>query len=179
MERVVGEVIYTDYPDKFAKKVDWWRTDQGLSLIRGWRAQGKSIKDVVAAMGVDPRTFRSWRKQYPEFDEAMEVGMEVANANVAQALYKRACGYDYWEETWELVEGELILVRKIKKHLPPDTKAILHWLWSRMPNEWRAVQEPIEETKYLDTIQNILIAMKNTAETGDENVVSVQDGESN
>lgn len=177
MEKVIGEVVYDDYPDKFAKKVDWWRSEQGLSLIRGWRAQGKSIKNVVSSMGIDPRTFRRWRKQYPEFDEAMEVGVEVANSNVMEALYKRACGYDYWEETWELIEGELRLVRKNKRHLPPDTKAILHWLWSRMPNQWRSVQEPLESTQYRDTIKNILVAMKDVAENGGSQVIEAQEGQ--
>ena len=177
MEKVVGEVIYTDYPDKYAKKVDWWRSPEGLNLIKGWRTQGKTINNIIQLMGVDPRTFRSWRKKYPEFDEAMVVGQEVANVNVTEALYKRALGYDYWEETWELVEGEMRLIRKNKKHLPPDTKAILSWLFNRMPNYWRSIQEPLEATQYKETIKDILIAMKETAEDAAQRVVEVKEQE--
>lgn len=171
IEKVEGEIIFEDYPDKFAKKIDWWKSEQGLSLIKGWRMQGKTINQIIGLMGVDPRTFRSWRKKYGEFDEALTVGSEVANANVTKSLYKRAMGYEYWEETWELVEGEMMCVRKNKKHIPPDTKAILSWLYNRMPGYWRSIQEPLENTQYKDTVKDILIAMKEVAETGESKVV--------
>ena len=174
MEKVIGEVVFTDYPDKYAKKVDWQRSDSGLDLIKGWRAKGKTIKEVITMMGVDPRTFRSWRKQYPEFNEAIEVGKDVAVSRVEQSLFKRACGYDYVEQTFELVEGEMRLVRETRKHMPPDVKAALSFLYNRDSKNWRAIQPPAEETKYLEAIENVLVAMKNTAETGEENVVAVQ-----
>lgn len=175
MEKVAGEIIFSDYPDnKYAKKVDWWKSKSGIDLIRKWRTQGKTIKQVTEMMGVDPRTFRSWRNKYPEFNEALEVGQEVAVSRVEQSLFKRACGYEYTEEVYELVEGEMRLVREYHKHMPADVKAMLHFLFNRDPKNWRAVQAPIEETKYLDAIENILVAMKETANTGEENVVEVQ-----
>lgn len=175
MKKPIGDKVYIDYPDKFAKKSDWWRTEQGLTLIRSWRAEGKTIKEVYESMGIDPRTFRSWRKQYPEFDEVLNEGVQVANASVSQALLKRAVGYDYFEEVYELVEGELMLVRRIKKHMPPDVKAIMHWLYNRDPKNWRAIQTPIEETQYISTVQNILVTMKDVAEHGEAKEVEVSE----
>ena len=102
----------------------------------------------------------------------------MANLTVEEALYRRAVGYDYWEEVWELVEGEVILTKKYKKHLPPDVKAILHWLWSRLPNQWRAVQEPLDKTQYVETIQNILVAMKEVAENKEPQEIEVKEEQS-
>ena len=95
--------------------------------------------------------------------------------SVEEALLKRATGYDYEEDTWELVEGELRLTKKCRKHVPPDVKAILSWLYNRLPNQWRATQEPLETTQYTETIKDILVAMKEVAENGGE--VTVEDAD--
>ena len=175
MEKVTGEVIFDDYPKgKFAKKIDWWNTDEGLDLIRGWRAQGLSIKQVCGRMGIDLRTLRSWRKKYPDFDDVLKIGKEVTIARVEHSLYQRALGYDYEEEVWELIEGELRLTKKFKKHMPPDVKAILHFLYNRDPQHWRSIQESLESTQYVDSVKNVLVAMKEVAETGKEQVVNTQ-----
>lgn len=176
MKRVIGDVVYTDYPDKFAKKVDWWRTPEGLDLIKRWRCQGESIRDIAEKrMGIDIRTLRSWRKDYPEFDEVLTIGKEVTLARVEESLYQRAIGYDYVEQTYELVEGEMRLTKEVKKHMPPDVKAILHFLYNRDPQHWRAIQEPIESTEYKETVKDILIAMKEVAESGQTQVVSASE----
>lgn len=174
VEKVEGEVLFDDYPiNKFGKKVDWWRTPQGLEIIRGWRSKGLSIKDIAEKMGVDIRTFRSWRKNYPEFDEILAEGKDFTIAKVENSLFKRAIGYDYYEEVEELVEGEMRLVRRIKKHAPPDVKAILNFLYNRDPKHWRALQEPLESTQYKDAIKNVLVAMKEVAEDSKERTIDV------
>ena len=71
--------------------------------------------------------------------------------------------------------SELVMTKKFKKHLPPDTKAILHWLFNRLPGMWRAVQEPLESTQYTETIQNILVAMKEVAEKGGAKQIKVKE----
>lgn len=175
IERIDGE-IFDDYPQgKFAKKVDWWRTTQGIEIIRGWRSRGLSIKDVAAKMGVDLRTLRAWRKKYPEFDNVLEEGKAYTVARVERSLFERATGYDYQEEVWELIEGEMRLVRVFKKHAPPDVKAILNFLYNRDPKHWRALQEPLESTQYKDTIKNVLVAMKEVAQDQQERVVEAVD----
>lgn len=176
MDRVIGEVVFNDYPDgKFAKKVDWWISAEGMDLIKRWRCQGLSIKQICEKMEVDIRTLRTWRSKHPELEECFVMGKEVTVSRVEQSLYNRATGYDYQEETYELVEGEMRLTKVVKKHMPPDVKAILNFLYNRDPQHWRAIQEPLESTQYKDTIKNILIAMKEVAETGSEKVVNAED----
>lgn len=175
MERVINNSTYTDYPEKYAKKIDWWISEEGLGLIRGWRSQGKTIKEVITMMGIDPRTFRSWRKKHREFDEVMTVGAEIANANVTLSLYKRALGYEYTEQVYELIEGEMRLVREFRKHMPPDTKAILAWLYNRMPEAWRSIQEPLENTQYKEVVKDILVTMRDVANGAGPQQIEVKD----
>lgn len=176
MEKVVGEVVFSDYPDgKFAKKVDWWITPEGIDLIRGWRMQGDSVELIAQKMEVDIRTLRAWRKKHPELEEAITMGKEVTIKRVEESLFNRATGYDYWEEFYELVEGQMILTKKIKRHCPADVKAMLNFLYNRDPQHWRAIQEPLEATQYVESVKNILVAMKQVAENGGTQTLEVKE----
>lgn len=159
------EVVFDDYPvGKYAKKIDWWTSKQGIELISSWRQAGASIKDIYEKIGVDVRTFRSWRKKCPDLEEALVVGKEITNARVIDALYKRAVGFYYDEITSELVEGEMRVVRSVRKYCPPDTKAILSWLYNRYPQEWRAMQAPIDvDGPALANAEDVLVKIRDTA----------------
>lgn len=162
-------MAYVDFPDGLKGQKErkaFWLSEPGLKLIAGWRRQGTPMTKIATDyVGVSKTAWWGWYKESEDLRKAVAVSKEVADLTVEEALYKRAVGYDYWEEVWELVEGEVILTKKYKKHLPPDVKAILHWLFNRMPGQWRAVQEPLESTQYTETIKNILVAMKEVAET--------------
>ncbi len=160
------EVVFDDYPiNKFAKKIDWWTSEKGIGLIRSWRQHGLSIKDIYQKMGVDPRTFRTWRRKCPELEEALAFGREVTNAKVVDALYKRAVGFYYTEQTSQLIEGEMMLVKEVRKYCPPDTKAILAWLYNRYGAEWRSIQEPVDtDTPTLQNADQVLVRIKELSE---------------
>ena len=79
------------------------------------------------------------------------------------------------ERTYDLIEGELRLAHEYHRHMPPDTKAILSWLYNRLPNSWRSIQEPLESTQYKDTIKDILVAMKEVAADGQPKQIEVKE----
>lgn len=170
-------MAYIDFPDGLdnqKKRKAFWLSEEGLTLIRGWRRNGLSIKDLVNQnIGVSMTAWYGWYRESEDLRKACTDGREVANYAVEDALFRRAVGYDYWEETWDLIEGELRLAHKYKRHVPPDTKAIMHWLFNRLPDRWRSIQEPLEATQYTETIKNILVAMKEVAQTGIEQSVGV------
>ena len=175
-------MAYVDFPEGLKgqkERKKFWLSPPGLQLIAGWRRNGTPITKIVDEYICVSRTafFSHWLKESEELRKAINNAKDVANLSVEEALYRRAVGYDYWEEVWELVEGEVILTKKYKKHLPPDTKAILHWLWSKLPNQWRSVQEPLEKTQYVETIQNILVAMKEVAEGKEPQQIEIKEEE--
>lgn len=172
-------MAYVDFPEGLEgqkKRKAFWLSEDGLTLMCGWRRNGISLSDIAENyIGVCMTTFWNWYKQSDEMRHALGNAKEVADLTVEDSLFKRACGYDWWQETHELVEGELRLTKKVKQHVPPDTKAIMQWLFNRLPNRWRALQEPLENTQYTETIKEILVAMKEVAETGDTKQIEVKD----
>ena len=66
---------------------------------------------------------------------------EQAALAVEAALYKRAIGYDF-EETHTEVRvnpdgsGQTTYVKKVKKHIVPDTTAQIFWLKNRQKEKW-------------------------------------------
>jgi hypothetical protein len=175
-------MAYVDFPEGLKgqkERKKFWLSKEGLTLIAGWRRNGVPLTEIATKyIGVSKTGFFGWYKQSDELRKACAVSLDVANMSVEEALLKRALGYDYWEERWDLIEGELRLAQKYKRHVPPDTKAILSWLYNRLPNKWRSVQEPIESTQYKDTIKNILVAMQEVANSGEEVVVKAEEDKS-
>lgn len=175
-------MAYIDFPEGLKGQKErkaFWLSDEGLTLIAGWRRNGIPLTKIAKEfVGVSNTAWWGWYKESEKLRKACAVSLEVANMSVEESLLKRALGYDYWEETWELVEGEVILTKKCKKHVPAEVKAILNWLYNRLPNKWRAIQEPLEETQYKDTVKSILVAMKEVAETGSSRSVEAFDPKS-
>lgn len=174
-------MAYVDFPDNLSGQKErkaFWLSESGLKLIAGWRRQGTPLTKIAEDyIGISRSAFFGhWLKESDDLRKAVETSKEVADMTVEEALYRRAVGYDYWEEQYELIEGELRLVKRWKRHLPPDTKAILHWLFNRMPGSWRAVQEPLESTQYTQTVKDILVAMKEVAENKEPQQVEVKEG---
>jgi hypothetical protein len=171
-------MAYMDFPDSLEgqkKRKAFWLSEEGRILIAGWRRHGVAITTIATEqIGVSKTAFWGWYKESEELRQACAVAKEVADLAVEDALWRKAVGYDYWEERWDLIEGELRLAQKFKKHMPPDTKAIAIWLYNRSANDWRQNQEPLEQTQYTESIKNVLIAMKEVAENGAAKEVEIK-----
>ena len=170
-------MAYIDFSDDLngqKERKAFWLSKEGLTLIAGWRRQGVPLIEIAEKyVGVSKTTWWNWYKASDDLRQACAVSLDIANMSVEESLLRRACGYDYWEETWDLIEGELRLAHKYKRHVPPDVKAILSWLYNRLPNRWRAIQEPLESTEYKDTIKHILVAMQEVAENEEPQQIEV------
>lgn len=173
-------MAYVDFPDGLAgqkKRKEFWLSEEGLALLSGWRRQGVPLLTIATeCIGISKTAFWGWYHESENLRKAMAVSLDIANANVENALYRRAVGYDHQEEEWGMVEGELRRIRVFTRHIPPDTKAIMQWLFNRLPNRWRAQQEPLEATQYAETIKNILVAMKEVSEDGKPKTVEATEG---
>lgn len=171
-------MAYVDFPDGLEgqkKRKAFWLSEEGLTLIMGWRRNGVSLMTIATEnIGISKTAWWGWYRESEKLRKACATAKEVADHAVENALYKKAVGYDYWEETYELVEGELVLIRKTSKHVPPDTKAIMQWLHNRLPSKWRAVQEPLQDTQYTESVKSILVAMKEVAETGSTKTIEAK-----
>lgn len=82
-------------------------------------------------------TLNAWKKDYPEFLEALKNGKTLADAEVAAKLYQRATGYEHEAVQIDMYRGKAV-VTKYVKHYPPDTVAGIYWLNNRQRARWKA-----------------------------------------
>lgn len=70
-----------------------WLEEDNLMLLECWARDGYTFQDIANKIGIAVSTLRTWRAQYPEFDEALKRGREIIDYKVENALLKSALGY--------------------------------------------------------------------------------------
>lgn len=118
-----------------------WITEDGLTAIEGFAREGLSDVEIAGKMGIAASTLYEWRKKFPEILDALKKGKAPVDAKVENALLKRALGYEYEETTTEISEqpdgSQRKIIRKVKKHVIPDTTAQIVWLCNRRADRWK------------------------------------------
>lgn len=94
--------------------------------------------------GVSEQTINAWKEAHPQFLESIKKGKEIADAEIAHALYHRAKGYSHKAVKIFQHQGDIITEDYVE-HYPPDTGAAMAWLKNRQPAQWRDKQD-IEHT---------------------------------
>jgi len=100
---------------------------------------GSTDKQLADFFDVTEQTINNWKNDYPSFFESIKAGKEQADAQVAQALFHRALGYEAKEEHIHFSQGEAV-VTPITKQYPPDATSAIFWLKNRQPKNWRDKQ---------------------------------------
>lgn len=116
---------------------------------------GYTDKELAKAFDIAESTFYKWKLEHSEFSEACSQGKEIADAEVAQAFYKRAVGYEYESEKIVVVPngagaGSSVERVPITAVVLPDASAALKWLQNRRPKEWRDKID-VEHSGKIDT----------------------------
>jgi hypothetical protein len=110
-------------------------TEEMLHQVECFAKLGATNKDIAELLDVNLGTVENWLRNKPEFYQAKQRGMKVADAKVAEAAYKSATGYSY-EET-EISESSKGVYRTTRvKHVPPQPTAFIFWLTNRQPEYW-------------------------------------------
>lgn len=127
-----------------------------LQEIEWWCREGLTEIEICKRLDVAESTFNNYKREFSELMESLKKGKEIADYQVEDALYKRAIGYEYEEETRQLTEsGAFTTTKIVTKHVSPDTGAIALWLKNRKRDSWqntntldeRLKQEQIKKAK--------------------------------
>lgn len=118
-----------------------WLEPEGLLKIESWARDGLIDEQIAKNMGISKTTLYDWEKRFPAFSNALKKGKEVVDIQVENALLKKALGYDYEESKDTYKDGVLVESIVYKKHVFPDTTAMIFWLKNRMPSKWRDKQD--------------------------------------
>ncbi len=128
---------------KYGKKT----TEHICRLIR---SDTYTITEVCTQVGINPKTFYQWLKDYEEFEEAVEQAkterMQFFVAEAKKSLLKKIQGYTYDETKVVTIPGatkdgkvqpKIKEQTTIKKQAAPDTVAIIFTLTNGEPETWR------------------------------------------
>ena len=148
-------------------KYQQWLEPEGLTLLEGWARDGLTDEQLSKNMGIGTTTLYRWKEEYREIREALKRGKEVVDIQVENALLKRALGYEYTEETRELVkdketgEYSLPVTKIVTKEVAPDVTAQIFWLKNRKPKKWRSDQQESGNEKQVQDHNALVDAIKN------------------
>ncbi|HDC7494094.1 TPA: helix-turn-helix domain-containing protein [Staphylococcus aureus] len=104
-----------------------------LGLVEGWKRDGLTDEQIARNLGVSKHTLIKWKKNIPDFLDAIKKGKEVSDYELENALHKRAVGYYYEEET-VTYKGEVV---KIKKYEHANPTSLIFALKNRLPHKYR------------------------------------------
>jgi len=109
-------------------------SEQALKLCR----LGATDKELADIFGVSAQTLNAWKKAHPDFLESLKAGKAIADAEVADKLFRRATGYEHKavKIVADAKTGAEHQVEYIERY-PPDTTACIFWLKNRRPDLWR------------------------------------------
>jgi len=130
----------TKYKKEFAKQAEIACAEGGFTDIQ-----------LAKLFSVDKATINRWKRANPEFRASIKKAKDDHDTgNVEISLLKRATGYRYTETTQELKTlkdpdtgletTQLIVTKKVKKDVAPDTGACGIWLFNRQPDRWKNKQ---------------------------------------
>lgn len=131
--------------------VDYWRTEDGLTLLECWTRDGIKLREIAEFIGITQPLLSRWRREYPEIDEALSKGKELCDYKVENALLKSALGFTTTEITVTVghrqINGQWVDITKETKtkEIAPNVTACLAWLNNRKPDIWKKNRDNVVE----------------------------------
>lgn len=144
-------------------KVDFWLTEDGLTLVKAWTRDGITIEEICKKIGIQRNTYYRWVEQYKEFADAVNTSRELVDYKVENALLKAALGYKTKEIKVtlgkKLFNGETVEMLKetTTREVAPNVTACLAWLNNRKHDQWKRNRDKVMELDEEDNNISITI----------------------
>jgi len=110
--------------------------NETLRHAANYALMGATDSEIAGFFNISMETFRRWLELYPEFEQAIRLGKDYADARVEQALYQRAVGWEHPDVHISNFQGD-VTITPITRRYPGDVKAQLAWLYNRRPDNWK------------------------------------------
>lgn len=113
-----------------------------LKDVTEWRREGLTEIQIFDRLGVGKTSATRYKKEHPEFREALLDGKKKLVDELEVSLYKRGKGFEYEEtEMSARDDGSGKRIKKIKKYALPDVGALCFALKNLAPEKWRDKQD--------------------------------------
>jgi hypothetical protein len=138
---------------------------------------GATDKKLGDFFNVSEQTINAWKLARTDFLESITRGKEGADAEIAEALFHRAKGYEHFEDDIRTVtlpagKGSEIVITPTIKHYPPDTQAASLWLRNRQPKLWRDKTE----VTHANDVENPLMPPQPVHSLTTEQLIAIASG---
>ena len=97
---------------------------------------GATDIEIASFFNISESTLNEWKLKFKTFSESILNGKQKADAEVANALYNRAKGYEVQDVKIFQFQGSEVVV-PYTKIIEPDVQAASLWLRNRQPKKWR------------------------------------------
>lgn len=104
---------------------------------------GATDKEIADFFGVSDRTIYNWKNEHPAFLQATIAGKIIADAEVADSLFRRATGEHVLIEKLVKKEDGSYEAMRIKQYIPADPNASFKWLLNRRRQDWTDKHEVV------------------------------------
>lgn len=126
---------------------------------------GSTDADMADFFEVSESTIAKWKLAHKEFSESIKKGKAIADATVADRLYKRATGYEH-DAVKIFNNGGEEMVVPYTERFAPDTTAAIFWLKNRASANWRDKQNIEHDVS--DKMADMILEARKRARRGDE-----------
>ena len=127
----IAELARAAWP--MEKRLDYWKSEEGCTLISGFVRDGMKPRDIARAIGITPATFVKWMNEYEEINKAVRDGSAIADYQVENALLKSALGYKAKNVTVTTVMryGKVVETQIVEEEVDvaPNVNAQKIWLY--------------------------------------------------
>lgn len=125
---------------KFEKRLEFWKSKEGTTLITGWIREGYKPSDIARKIGITPGTFIRWVRENESIYKAIREGSELNDFRVENALLKNALGYKAKNTTVTTIMryGKVVETQIVEEEVDvaPNVNAQKVWLYNRKPKQW-------------------------------------------
>lgn len=141
-------------------KVEYWLTDDGLTLLQGWARDGLTDEQIAKNMGISRATLSKYKNKHQDILDTIKKGKEIVDYEVENALLKKTLGYTVTLNKQKVTkDGDIVNITE-DVHIAPDTMAIIYWLNNRKPDVWKNKQDK-DNNDTLKKLDKLLEEQKN------------------
>lgn len=125
-----------------------------LNAVKKWRNEGDTEETIAKKLGISYKSLDNYKKQHPEFLEALDKDIDDLVGQIEQSLLQQAIGFDE-VKTIEEFDGENNLIKKTKQTIKKagNVTAAIFILKNRMPDVYSDKIEIKGDTDILKQIK--------------------------
>lgn len=125
-----------------------------LNAVKKWRNEGDTEETIAKKLGISYKSLDNYKKQHPEFLEALDKDIDDLVGQIEQSLLQQAIGFDEVKIIEEF-DGENNLIKKTKQTIKKagNVTAAIFILKNRMPDVYSDKIEIKGDTDILKQIK--------------------------